>query len=65
MAWTKKGKGSCSLLQAEQHMLDFLEDPFFIHSHHALVVTYMHAQLLASLALDISNDWGVKRLERA
>jgi hypothetical protein len=61
----KEGKRSCSLLQAEQHMLDFMEGrSLFIHSNHALVVTY-NAQLLASFSFDITNDSGVKRVERA
>jgi hypothetical protein len=49
-------------------MLDFMEDPFFIHSNHTLVVTYMR-NFLASFGIfsfDISNELGVlKRVERA
>jgi hypothetical protein len=56
----KEGKRSCSLLQAEQHMLDFMEGrPLFIHSNHALVVTY-NAQLLASLVLTLPTIRALK-----
>jgi hypothetical protein len=60
----KEGKRSCSLLQAEQHMLDFMEGrSLFIHSNHALVD--VQCATFGVFSFDITNDSGVKRVERA